>query len=107
MLALLLFGLVVLALLWVPLMLLRVAFKVLFGLVFLPLKLVGVLFQVVFGVLGVVLRVLLSGAGLILALVAVVGLVILIPLIPFLLVGLVLWLVTRRQRPHGMLRTVG
>jgi hypothetical protein len=109
MLGLLLAVLIVLAVLWIPLMLVRVAFKLIFGLVFLPFQLIGLVFRivfgVVFGVLGVAARVLFSGAGLLALLVALVAFVILIPLVPVLLVGLGLWLLTRRSRPHTLLRT--
>src|SRR2546422_1004925 len=65
--------------------------KLVLGLIFLPFKLLGLVFRVVFGVtfgvVGLVFRLLFSGVGLVLALLVVVGLALLVPLIPILLVG--------------------
>src|SRR5437773_11167854 len=98
MLGLIAFGLVVLAVLWLPFLILRVALHVVFGLVLLPLKLVGLLLRIVFGVVGGVFRVLFSGLGLLAGIAAFVLFVVLLPLLPFALLGLGLWLVLRESR---------
>ena len=98
MLGLIAFGLVVLALLWLPLLLLRVAFHVVFGLLLLPLKLLGLVLRIVFGVVGGVFRVLFSGLGLLAGIAAFVLFVVLLPLLPFALLGLGVWLVLRESR---------
>ncbi len=54
---------VVVALLALPLLILRLAI----GLVFLPFKLLGVVLRIVFGVVGLVFRVVFSGIGLVFA----------------------------------------
>ncbi len=101
-LALLLVGLAFLVI--VPLLLLRLVL----GLIFLPFKLLGVVLRVVFGVtfglVGLVFRVLFSGVGLLLALFVLVGVVLLVPLLPFLLVGVGLWLLLRSSTPRSPLR---
>ncbi len=98
MLELLLVGLVLLALLWLPILLLKVVFKLVFGLVFLPFKLLGAVFHIAFGVVGGLFRVLFSGLGIVALLVAIVGAIILLPLLPLLLIGGVIWLLTRPPR---------
>jgi hypothetical protein len=78
-----------------PLMLI----KLVLGLIFLPFKLLGFVFRVVFGVtfgvVGLVFQLLFSGVGLVLALLVLVGLALLVPLIPILLIGAGLWLLVR------------
>ena len=73
--------------------------KLVLGLVFLPFKLLGLVFRVVFGVafgvVGLVFRVLFSGAGLVLALLFAVAVAVLVPLIPFVMIGVGLWLLVR------------
>jgi len=73
--------------------------KLVLGLIFLPFKLLGLVFRVVFGVtfgvLGLVFRVLFSGVGLVLALLVAVGVALLVPMIPIILVGVGLWLLVR------------
>ena len=73
--------------------------KLVLGLIFLPFKLLGVVFRVVFGVTfgvaGLVFRLLFSGVGLILALLVAVGVALLVPLVPFVLIGVGLWLLVR------------
>lgn len=99
MLALVAMALTVAALLALPLILLRLAI----GLVLLPFKLVGVVLKVVFGVVGLVFRVVFSGVGLVFALLAAVFFVVLLPLLPFALLGFGLWLVFRESRPRRAL----
>ena len=98
MLAVLALALMVAALFLLPLLILRVAFGLLFGLIFLPFKLLGVVLKIVFGVVGLVFRVLFSGVGLVFALLAAVFFVVLLPLLPFALLGFGLWLVLRQSR---------
>jgi len=82
--------------------------KVLFGLIFLPFKLVGLVFRVVFGVLGGLLRVGFGLVALVGSLVAVALFVVLLPLLPFLLVGGFVWLGARLARPRpSALRVIG
>ena len=73
-----------------PCIILRLAI----GLVFLPFKLLGVVLRVVFGVVGLVFKVLFSGVGLVFALLAAVFFLVLLPLLPFALLGLGLWLIS-------------
>jgi len=73
--------------------------KLVLGLIFLPFKLLGLVFRVVFGVtfglVGLVFRLLFSGVGLVLALLVAVGVALLVPLIPIVLIGVGLWLLVR------------
>jgi len=99
MLALLAMALMVAALLALPLIILRLAI----GLVFLPFKLLGVVLRIAFGVVGLVFKVLFSGVGLVISLLAAVFCLVLLPLLPFALVGLGIWLVLRQGRPRRAL----
>jgi len=73
--------------------------KLVLGLIFLPFRLLGLVLRVVFGVtfglVGLVFRLLFSGVGVILALLVVVGVALLVPLIPIVLIGVGLWLLVR------------
>ena len=74
--------------------------KLVLGLLFLPFQLLGFVFKLVFGVLGGLVRV---GFGLAMALVSifvVLFCVVLLPLLPFLLLGAFVWLVARMARPR-------
>ena len=97
--ALVVMALMVAAVVVLPLLILRLAI----GLVFLPFKLLGVVLRVVFGVVGLVFKVLFSGVGLVFGLLAAVFFLVLLPLLPFALVGLGLWLVLRESRPRRAL----
>jgi hypothetical protein len=99
MLGLLTLAVVVLMILALPLLLLRLAFKLVFALVFLPFKLLGLVLKIAFGVVGLVFRVLFSGVGLVFGLLAAVFFLVMIPLLPFVLLGLGLWLLLREARP--------
>jgi hypothetical protein len=99
MLALLALAIVVLALVWLPFLILRVAFHVVIGLVLLPLKLLGLVLRIAFGVVGLVFRVVFSGIGLLAGLLAFVAFVVVLPLLPFALLAFGLWLVLREARP--------
>jgi fucose 4-O-acetylase-like acetyltransferase len=96
-----------LLILMVGLVLLPILFlKVLLSLLLLPFQLLGFVFKLVFGVLGGVVRV---GFGLAMALASllvVLFFVVLLPLLPFLLIGGFLWLVARLARPRPALRVV-
>src|SRR5687768_6501781 len=105
MLTLLLVGLLVFALLWLPFLLIKGALRLVLAVVTLPFKLVGLVFGllgtvlgVVFGVLGGVFRVLASGLGLVAGILAFVLFVVLLPLLPVALVLGALWLISRRSR---------
>ncbi len=95
-------GLVLLVLL--PLILI----KLVLGLIFLPFKILGAIFRVVFGLtfglVGLVFRILFSGVGLLMALFVAVGVALMVPLLPFLLVGVGLWLLMRSPTPRPPLR---
>ena len=97
--ALAVMALMVAAVVVLPLIILRLAI----GLVFLPFKLIGVVLRIVFGVVGLVFKVLFSGVGLVFGLLAAVFFLVLLPLLPFALVGLGLWLVLRESRPRRAL----
>lgn len=99
MLVLVILAAIVLGVLALPLLLLRIAFKLVFGLVFLPFQILGLLLRIVLGVAGLGVRVLFSGLGLVLGLLAAVLVVVVVPLLPFVLLGLGLWLAFRHSRP--------
>jgi hypothetical protein len=92
-----LFGMAVLmvAVVVIPLLLLKLAFGLVTTVLFLPFKILGVLFRIGFGLLAVVLKVLFTGVGLVLALVGILLGVVLLPLLPLILLGGLLWLVIR------------
>ena len=90
------------ALVLLPLLLL----KVLFSLVSLPFKLVGLVFRIVFGVLGGLLKVGFGLVGVLGALLAMAFFVVLLPLLPFLLVGGFVWLLARLARPRPAVRLI-
>jgi hypothetical protein len=104
MVALLALALMVAAVVLLPLLILRVAFGLVLGLLFLPFKLLGLVLKVAFGVVGLAFRVLFSGVGLVFGLLAVVAAVVLLPLLPFVLLGLGIWVAVRASRPHRTLR---
>ena len=85
-------------LLVLPLLALKLLFSLALGLVFLPFKLLGMAFRLVGGLLGVVLKVLFSGIGLVAGLVGLVFFVVLMPLLPLLVLGFVIWGMTRLFR---------
>jgi hypothetical protein len=96
MIELLVFGLLILIL---PLMLLGLLLKLVLFAVSLPFRVIGLAFKLVFGIFGLVFKVLFSAAGLVGALVACFVVVMMLPLLPLLLVGAGLWLMTRPLRP--------
>src|SRR6185436_17144595 len=103
MLAVLALALMVAALFLLPLLILRVAFGLVFGLLVLPFKLLGLVLKIAFGVVGLMFRVLFSGVGLVFGLLAAVFFLVLLPLLPFALLGLGLWLILRESRPRRAL----
>ena len=90
------------ALVLLPLLLLRL----LIALVLLPFKLVGLVFRLVFGILGGIVKVGFGLVGFLFALMAVAVFLVLLPLVPFLLLGGFIWLLARLMRPQPPLRVV-
>jgi hypothetical protein len=88
-----------LALIAVPFVLLAVAFKVLFALVLLPFKIVGGLFKAVFGLIGGLFGLAAGGIGLLFGLVVMIGVLVVLPLAPLLLLGAVVWLALKAASP--------
>lgn len=110
-------ALVVMALLVLPFMLIGAIVKLFFGLVLLPFKLVGMVFKIVFGILGGILglffgifggifRLLFKGAAILLGLPILLFVALVIPLLPFVIIGLGIWLVTRSRRRSTVLRAM-
>ena len=81
-----------------------VALKVLLLLVLLPFKLLGGLFKMVFGLLGVLFGFLFSGAAVVGVLLALVFGLVLLPLLPSLLLGALVWMAARAGRPRTITR---
>ena len=90
------------ALVFLPLLLL----KVLFGLVLLPFRLVGLVFRIVFGLFGGLLKVGFGLVGLVVGILALAFFVVLLPLLPFLVVGGFVWLLARLARPRPAVRLI-
>jgi hypothetical protein len=91
----------------VPVILVAVVLKVVVTLLFLPFKILGFLLKLAVGIVTGVVGLVFSGLGLGLALLAVVAVAILAPLLPFLLVGVVIWLVARAaRRPRAVVQVV-
>jgi hypothetical protein len=80
----------------VPLLLVKLVLFV----VLLPFKILGLVFKVIFGVIGVVGSVLMAVVGAFFGLVALAFSLLLIPLLPLLLIGGLLWLIARGSRPQ-------
>jgi hypothetical protein len=83
------------ALFVVPLLLL----KLLLFVVLLPFKILGLVFKVLFGVIGVVGSVLMAVAGVVVGVVVLAFSLLLIPLLPLVVIGGVIWLIARANRP--------
>ena len=79
------------AVLFVPLLLVGLVFKLAFGLLFLPFKVLGLALKLAFGALHVAGRAMFGLGALAFGLVALV----LLPLLPFLFLGLIVWAVFR------------
>lgn len=80
--------------------------KVLFTLLLLPFKLLGALFNVAFGIVGGLFRVGFGLAVALFTLLAVAFVMVLLPLLPFLIVGGFVWLLARIARPRPALRVL-
>jgi hypothetical protein len=83
----------------VPLLILKVLLQVVFGLVLLPFKLLGGMFRLVFLLVGGFFKLLFTGALAVGALLLGLGALILLPLLPFLVLGGLVWLAVRASRP--------
>jgi hypothetical protein len=81
------------------------AFKLLFGLVLLPFRILGALFSVVFALFGGLLKLLTSGAVFLGVLLALAVSLVLLPLLPFVLLGGVIWLMVKAFEPRHALRS--
>lgn len=82
------------ALVVLPLILLKLVVWV----VLLPFKLVGLLFKVAFGIVGIVGSVIVAVLGAVFGVVAVALLALLIPLLPLVLIGGLVWVIVRGSR---------
>lgn len=99
--ALLLLLLILVAVVVLPLLVLKLLLDLALWLLLLPFRILGALVAAGLGLLGVVATVLLCGAGLAAAAgFLLVGLV-LLPLLPFLLIGGAVWLMMRRGRKRA------
>jgi hypothetical protein len=76
------------------------ALKLLCGLVFLPFRILGAIFSVGFGLLGGLLKLLISGAVFLGVVLVLLLSVVLLPLLPFVLLGGVIWLVVKAFQPR-------
>jgi hypothetical protein len=94
------------ALIVLPLLLLKALFSLVLGLVFLPFKLLGGLFRLGFGLVAGLLKVVFSGTLVIGGILLAVGAVVLLPLLPFVVLGGLVWLVVKASRPVTHTRTV-
>ena len=74
-----------------PVLLVSVVLKVALGLVLLPFKLLGGIFRLGFGLLGGLLRLAFGAVGLLAFVVGAVFCVVLLPFLPFLIIGAMLW----------------
>ena len=83
------------ALVVLPLLLL----KLVVFLVLLPFKLIGLALKIVFGVVSVIGSVLMAVAGAVFGVVALAFFVLLLPLLPLVLIGGLVWLLVRASRP--------
>ena len=84
------------ALVLVPLILLKLVVWV----VLLPFKLLGLLVKVAFGIVGMVGSVVVAVLGAVFGVVVVTLLALLIPLLPLVLIGGLVWLIVRASRPQ-------
>jgi hypothetical protein len=79
------------------------AFKLFCGLVFLPFRILGAIFGVVFGLVGGLLKLLVSGALFLGILLVLAMSVVLLPLLPFVLLGGFIWLMVKAFQPRRVL----
>ena len=78
------------------------AFKVLFSLVLLPFRIVGAVFGVLFGLVGGLVKLAFSGFVAIGVLCGLVLCVVLLPLLPFILIGGFIFLLIKAFQPHAV-----
>lgn len=88
----------------IPLLALKLLFGLAVGLVLLPFKLLGAVFRVAFGLVGFVAKLLFTGAGLLVGGLGVLLALVLVPMLPLLLLGLVFWGLTRLFRRPVLVR---
>ena len=101
--------LVLAALLLVPFLLIGLVFgllgallKVVFVVLTLPFRIFGALLKGVFGLFAGVFGLAMGGAGLVIGLLVLVGVFVLLPLAPLLLIGAVVWLALKAFRPAAI-----
>lgn len=104
--ALLLCGLLVAGAVVLPLLMLKTLIGVGVGLLTLPFKIVGGLFKVVFGVFGAVLGAVVSVIGALGGLMFALLFLVLLPLLPLLFVGAVVWALVQLTRPRQAVTVV-
>jgi hypothetical protein len=80
--------------------------KVLFGLILLPFRIAGGAFRLVFGVLGGVFRLGFALVGLVAGILGFVFFLLLLPLLPLILLGGFVWLLTKAFRPAPAVRVI-
>jgi hypothetical protein len=90
----------------VPLMILTVFLKVALGLVLLPFKILGGALRLVLGLVGGVFKLLFGAMGLLAFAVAAVVFLIVLPLLPFLILGALVWGIFRLARGSSPVRVV-
>jgi hypothetical protein len=78
--------------------------KVVLGLIWLPFKLLGFVLRLVFGLVFGAIGLVFSVAGVVLAVLLAVGLALVVPLLPFLVIGVGIWLLVRAASPKPPLR---
>jgi hypothetical protein len=81
------------------------ALKLLCGLVLLPFRVLGALFSVVFGLFGGLLKLLASGAVFLGVLLALAVSLVLLPLLPFVFLGGIIWLLVKAFEPRPVYRS--
>ena len=89
-----------------PLMLVTVVLKVALGLVLLPFKILGGALRLGFGLVGGLFKLLFGAMGLLAFAVAAVLFVFVLPLLPFLILGALVWGVVRLARGPSPVRVV-
>jgi hypothetical protein len=80
--------------------------KVLFALLFLPFKILGGILRLGFGLLGGLFKLGFGLLGLVFGLLVAAFFLVLLPLLPFLVLGGFVWLVARALRPRPALRVI-
>lgn len=104
--ALLLCGLVFAGVVVLPLLILKTLIGVAVGLLTLPFKILGGLFKVLFGVVGAVLGAVMSVIGAVGGLLFGLLFLVLLPLLPLLFVGAVVWAIVQLARPRQAVTVV-